>query len=321
MPNMFADQTVGPLVPKQISKLTTPSSLATPRKFAEKRLQLFGKLLHPRISTFQALRSRTCSACGLPPSSRGLSHASKSTRLNDDELEEFEESVRETTCVLVDEVEYIEIGTIVDALGNNGELEVTSTTDFPEERLETAGWRYLKKDVKSDCGPPARVMLTRGERIPRANKGDNVPAYSVSFEGIVKNDMAAALAGHTLLMLRRDDRVLPVDYKDFEYYEKDFLGLRLVDAVDAVAGTVVDYLYGTGPYDTLQVKIEDGPKTGALMHVPFSSAVCPVVDLEKGVIHAELPKGLFELAKVPKPPKQRKKAKRRQRNAAGNSQK
>jgi hypothetical protein len=64
-----------------------------------------------------------------------------------------------------DSTEFVEIGMIAETHGIHGELRVRSLTDFPVERFETPGVRYIRRIVMGKVSM-LRVELLKGREIP-----------------------------------------------------------------------------------------------------------------------------------------------------------
>lgn len=110
-------------------------------------------------------------------------------------------------------------------------------------------------------------------------------AVLAEVEGIGDRDAAAALKGTKLYLPRS---ALPAA-ADGEFYWDDLVGLRaeLTDG-SALGEVVAVHDYGGGAI--LEVK----RAVGALVMVPFTNRVVPVVDLEAGKVVIDPPEGLFE---------------------------
>jgi 16S rRNA processing protein RimM len=101
-----------------------------------------------------------------------------------------------------------------------------------------------------------------------------------TLKGVASRDEAERLNGLELYVAREK---LPATEHD-EYYHADLIGLTAVSTADAPLGHVVAiHNFGAGAI------IEIAPPHGATMLLPFTNAVVPVVDLEKGRVVIDLP--------------------------------
>ncbi|MEM8854355.1 MAG: ribosome maturation factor RimM [Pseudomonadota bacterium] len=111
-----------------------------------------------------------------------------------------------------------------------------------------------------------------------------------TFQGVEDRNGAQTLRGKRLFIPRSR---LPRPEPD-EFYHVDLVGLKARTADGTPLGTVVSIAdYGAG--DIIEVQ---GKETLVL---PFTHAVVPVVDLDKGVIVVELPAGLDGTDAQPRP--------------------
>ncbi|KAK3271345.1 hypothetical protein CYMTET_20299, partial [Cymbomonas tetramitiformis] len=203
--------------------------------------------------------------------------------------------------------DYVEIAEILTSHGIKGEVRVRSLTDFPAERLEKPGTRYLQMPGrKAARAGPTKVRLKRGKET--FSRGHS--AHILKLEGFNTPEEALELAGGTLL-IRKEAR-LPLEDSDFEFYVQDLIGLRVFLQEDgSEIGVVQDVYDGTGTYDLLKVELTEGEKAGATSLIPFAKAIVPVVDLQGGRMELDPPAGLLELARLPKqssakPPRRKK---------------
>lgn len=91
--------------------------------------------------------------------------------------------------------------------------------------------------------------------------------------GVADRDAAARLNGIELYVAR--EKLPPTN--DGEYYHADLIGLSAVDPSDAPIGRVVAiHDFGAGTI------IEIAPASGPSLLLPFTDAVVPTVDLDKG---------------------------------------
>ena len=148
------------------------------------------------------------------------------------------------------------VGTIGRAHGLRGELSVHVRTDEPERRF-TPG-----------------ASLRVGDR-PRtvASARWHSGTLLLGLEGVTDRTAAEALRGRELWADVPADEA-PAD--EGEYWDRQLVGLEVLDAAGAVAGTIGEVLH-LPAHDVLVVRTSGGDRL-----VPFVSEVVPVVDLEAG---------------------------------------
>lgn len=195
--------------------------------------------------------------------------------------------------------EWIEIGTIVAAQGLQGELRVSSSSDFPQ-RFEQPGKRWLQSPKGE---PPVTVELLSGRGIP----GKNI--YVVRLENITSRNSADALRGYKLLVPQSDRPQLEVD----EYHVSDLIGLAVYHQLTGEKiGIVSDIFLNENNLlevelikskndDEIQQKPINKNKSKSIkppiVLIPFVKEIVPVVDLEAGRIEINPPLGLLEVNK------------------------
>eukprot|EP00898_Chlorokybus_atmophyticus_P004330 jgi/Chlat1/4899/Chrsp31S04909 len=179
-----------------------------------------------------------------------------------EDMEVDEEEVDEEDAVAVVEdaagVQWVEVGTVVSTHGLRGELRVRGSTDFPEERFQQPGVKWLRAPRVGRYEPEVlEVQLVKG-RYTTAGKW---PGW-----------LAVELVGHTMV-IPADERP-PLDDED-EFYVQDLVGLAVYKQADGEhIGEVVD-IYASGANDLLKVKLVAGVG-GAYAWVPFVKEIVPV---------------------------------------------
>ena len=148
------------------------------------------------------------------------------------------------------------VGTIGRAHGLRGEVSVHVHTDEPERRF-TPG-----------------ASLRVGDR-PRtvASARWHSGTLLLGREGVTVGTAAEARPGRELWADVPADEA-PAD--EGEYWDRQLVGLEVLDAAGAVAGTIGEVLH-LPAHDVLVVRTSGGDRL-----VPFVSEVVPVVDLEAG---------------------------------------
>ncbi|MFM7440940.1 MAG: ribosome maturation factor RimM [Snowella sp.] len=194
---------------------------------------------------------------------------------------------------------WIEIGTIVAPQGLQGELRVSSSSDFPE-RFEEPGTRWLQSPKGE---PPVIVELLGGRCIP----GKNI--YVIQLKGIDNRENAEALRNYKLLVPESDRPQLEVD----EYHVSELIGLVVYNQLTGEQlGKISDVFFSGN--DILEVELfasknhseieqeltktkknKTKPAKPATILIPFVKEIVPVVDISGGRIEINPPQGLLEI--------------------------
>ena len=148
------------------------------------------------------------------------------------------------------------VGTIGRAHGLRGEVSVHVRTDEPERRF-TPGASLRVGDR------PCTVASARWHS----------GTLLLGLEGVTDRTAAEALRGRELWADVPADEA-PAD--EGENWDRQLVGLEVLDAAGAVAGTIGEVLH-LPAHDVLVVRTSGGDRL-----VPFVSEVVPVVDLEAG---------------------------------------
>ncbi|BAQ59710.1 16S rRNA processing protein RimM [Geminocystis sp. NIES-3708] len=200
----------------------------------------------------------------------------------------------------------IEIGTIVAPQGLQGELKVKTDSDFPE-RFEKSGNRWLQIQPHQS---PQPVELIRGKQIP----GKNI--FIIKLAGINDRNQAESLRG-SLLLIEKSDR--PYLDKE-EYHVTDLINLQVYNQKTGENIGVITEVFSAGN-DILEVTLHNQPEVkpdivhnlekisriskrkkfktkkhkAATILIPFVKDIVPIINLEKGLIEINPPKGLLNL--------------------------
>jgi len=201
---------------------------------------------------------------------------------------------------------FIEIGTIVAPQGLQGELKITTDSDFPE-RFETPGNRWLQIQPQQQ---PQPIELLKGKQIP----GKNV--FIIKLAGINDRNQAESLRGSKLFVEKGDRPYLDEE----EYHVADLVNLQVYNQQTGENIGIVTNIFTAGN-DILEVTLHRQPelqpdiipdldkisrvskkrkfkvKKQKLITVliPFVRDIVPVVDLKKGIMEINPPEGLFDL--------------------------
>lgn len=164
------------------------------------------------------------------------------------------------------------VGIVGRAHGIRGEVSVELRTDEP-------GRRFVPGAVLRPEGGGAELTV--------AAVRDHGGRLLVRFAEHPDRSAAEGLRG-TVLMAEVDAAERPADAE--EYYDRQLIGLRVLTAGDAVAGTVVEVVH-LPSQDLLEIRTETG-----LRMVPFVRALVPEVDLTTGALRlADVPGLLADL--------------------------
>lgn len=150
------------------------------------------------------------------------------------------------------------VGAIASAHGVRGLVTVKAFTEDPESVAAYGA-------VETDDGQRMTLEL-RG----RTGKGLLLAAVS----GVNDRNGAEALRGQQLYVARQ---ALPPDDDEDAFYQADLVGLEVWDEAGGVLG-VIKAVQNFGAGDILLVG--DGP--AGELHLPFTKAVAPIVDLATG---------------------------------------
>jgi 16S rRNA processing protein RimM len=166
------------------------------------------------------------------------------------------------------------VGAVVGAHGVKGGLRVKSFTADPLD-LGTYG------PVSDEEGERSFVIRSL---VPGAKPG----VVLVKFEGVKGRDAAEALQGRRLYVSRS---ALP-ELEEEAYYHADLVGLQVELSSGEVFGKVIA-VHDFGAGDVLEIE----PLSGSSVMLPFTKAVVPTVELEKGRMIVELPDGWLDTAR------------------------
>lgn len=176
------------------------------------------------------------------------------------------------------------VGVVAAAHGVRGLVKVRSYTAEPADIAaygplsDETGRRRLVLEVLSAAGQPGTLICR--------------------IDGVADRDAAEASQG---LRLHVERSALPAPAEE-EYYQADLIGLRAELADGSLFGRVAAVLnYGAG--DILEIEQAARPAGGrpAVIALPFSRAVVPVVDIAGGRVVVDPPAELLEGAEPEAP--------------------
>lgn len=182
---------------------------------------------------------------------------------------------------------FVEIGTIAETHGIHGELRVRSLTDFPQERFEMPGTRWIKKIA---MGKP---FITQVELVKGRETMGKQSSWLVTLKGFDTPEKASELQGATMLV-RADDR--PASLGEEEDYIPDLVGMDvIIEETKEKIGTIID-VHNSGASDLLRVQLT-ALRRGkvALIWIPFVKDIVPVVDVAAKRVEITPPEGLLDL--------------------------
>jgi 16S rRNA processing protein RimM len=185
----------------------------------------------------------------------------------------------------------------------HGWLKVRCTTDFPVERLCTAGIRHVKPANKR---APRQVVLLDG----RQCYGDE---YLIQLDQVDNRDTAQKLRG-ALLYVRIEQKDSVNETAPDEYLVSDLVGLEVFlqpcdngkKYVGIVGGVVFAEEFCSIPglgHDYLEIILPRGvggarSLRDEMILIPMVPQLVPLVDVKAGLIYIDPPEGLLDLKYV-----------------------
>jgi len=166
------------------------------------------------------------------------------------------------------------VGEIVAAHGIRGAVKLKSYTADPA--------------AIADYCPLTDQTGRRSFRLKVVGMAKTTPIAEV--EGVRDRNAAEALRGTRLYVDR--DRLPPTE--EDEFYHADLIGLPVATVAGEPFGKVLA-VYDFGAGDMLEIRMPDG----RVVHMPFTKAAVPVVDVRGGRIVVDPPAGFLE---PPEPP-------------------
>ncbi|MCO5554577.1 hypothetical protein L7F22_008107 [Adiantum nelumboides] len=210
---------------------------------------------------------------------------------------------RVTMVMEVDNIDdFVEVGLIRSTHGVKGELKVMSLTDFPEQRFERPGIRWVGFYRMGKLVGACKIDLLCGRKIMQGKDR----AWLLTFEGVDSKEKASELVGATILVENADRPVLNAD----QFYIPELIGMS-VQMKDSgnVIGSIVD-IFNSGASDLLRVKLSESEDNqggnkevkDSLIWIPFVKEIVPIVDKKNRFVEITPPQGLLELNALSKPP-------------------
>ena len=174
------------------------------------------------------------------------------------------------------------VAAFTSAHGVSGAVRLKSFTENPDDVSEF-GTLHSEDDNR----------IYNIEVVSHTGKGELI----VKVDGVNSRDEADLLKGERLFVARSE---LP-EAGDEEFYHADLIGLTAKTVSGKTLGTV-RAVFDFGAGDMLEIL----PKEGALVMVPFTKEVVPIVDIDKGRVVVNPPEGLLPEEKKKKPKRSKK---------------
>jgi len=174
------------------------------------------------------------------------------------------------------------VAAFTSAHGVSGAVRLKSFTENPDDVSEF-GTLHSEDDSR----------IYNIEVVSHTGKGELI----VKVDGVNSRDEADLLKGERLFVARSE---LP-EAGDEEFYHADLIGLTAKTVSGKTLGTV-RAVFDFGAGDMLEIL----PKEGALVMVPFTKEVVPIVDIDKGRVVVNPPEGLLPEEKKKKPKRSKK---------------
>lgn len=163
------------------------------------------------------------------------------------------------------------VGRVARAHGTRGDVAVVVRTDEPARRFAPGAV------VHTTAGRTLRVTSSRPQ-------GAGPAGLLVRFDGITDRNGAEALRGLELLA---DVAVTELPSGADEFFDRQLIGLDVLDAGGRRAGRVADVIHGPAQ-DILVIEADAGQRL-----VPFVAALVPEVDLGAGTLRLADVQGLL----------------------------
>jgi len=169
------------------------------------------------------------------------------------------------------------LGKVTGVHGLGGNLKVWSWAQSPD--TFTPGLAVILKDEDETLDPGREYMITRTGRYKKG--------VLLTLEGVSTREASEALVGKLVLV---DKTNLPALDED-TWYWKDLIGLTVVDTGMGEVGKV-EQLFSTSADDILVVTNKT-PQGKQEVLIPMNAAFIKEINLEAGVISAQLPEGFI----------------------------
>ncbi|MFJ7161177.1 ribosome maturation factor RimM [Bacillus safensis] len=172
------------------------------------------------------------------------------------------------------ELEWLNVGKIVNTHGVRGEVRVVSKTDFPEERYKKGSVLYIFKQGQSE---PLKVTV--------ASHRQHKQFDLLTFEEINSLNEAEHLK-ESILKVEKE-HLGSLD--EGEFYFHQIIGCEVYDEEDKLIGQIKEILT-PGANDVWVVGRKD--KKDAL--IPYIPSVVKKIDISSKTVHIEVMEGLID---------------------------
>ena len=169
---------------------------------------------------------------------------------------------------MAEELEVI-VGKVGRAHGIRGDVSIDLSTDEPGRRFFVG----------------AKVTLSSGRELTVEKTVWQRGRLLVSFAGFPDRTAVEKLTGE-VLSARVPASEVPSE--EDEYFDRQLIGLKVLDHLGVEAGTIRDVLH-LPSQDLLEVNTDGGPRL-----IPFVRAIVPAIDLEAGTCQLADVQGLLE---------------------------
>ena len=179
---------------------------------------------------------------------------------------------------MINENEWLVVGSIISPHGINGKVKVKSLSDF-EERFLEPGIRWLQKEIE----PPSKIELTSGFKQPGKE------TFIISLKGIDNRDQAEKLKKYKILV---KSKALPkLKKEEFHFLELMNLEVKtLENGKLKIIGKVINL--ENEKNNLLVIELFKNQKN---VMIPFVKEIVPLIDIKNNFLIIEPPKGLLEL--------------------------
>ncbi|WMT27825.1 ribosome maturation factor RimM [Bacillus aerius] len=172
------------------------------------------------------------------------------------------------------ELEWLNVGKIVNTHGVRGEVRVVSKTDFPEERYKKGSVLYIFKQNQKE---PLKVTVTSH----RQHKQFDL----LTFEEVGSLNEAEQLK-ESILKVEKE-HLGSLDEGEFYFHE--IIGCEVYDEEDKLIGQIKEVL--TPGANDVWVVGRKGKKDALIPYIP---SVVKTVDISSKKVHIEVMEGLID---------------------------
>lgn len=172
------------------------------------------------------------------------------------------------------ELEWLNVGKIVNTHGVRGEVRVVSKTDFPEERYKKGSVLYIFKQNQKE---PLKVTV--------ASHRQHKQFDLLTFEEVGSLNEAEQLK-ESILKVEKEHLGL---LDEGEFYFHEIIGCEVYDEEDKLIGQIKEIL--TPGANDVWVVGRKGKKDALIPYIP---SVVKTVDISSKKVHIEVMEGLID---------------------------